>query len=197
MRPVRGKMIVEIAPHGEWGFTMTVSILAEWDNFYVIAGSSAAGLTGLTFVVIALSAEAKRVNMRGLRAYVTPTIVHFGAVLALSAFLSMPHQSVISLSLGLGAAGAAGLFYLAFVAKSIWRIASDYVPVREDWLWNVILPAAVYAVLLASALLVWRQPALSMYGVGAVSLLLMFIGIHNAWDVAVWNSVRKDGNSTE
>lgn len=176
---------------------MTASILAEWDNFYVITGSSAAGLTGLTFVVIALSAESKRINPRGLRAYVTPTIVHFGAVLALSTFLSMPHQSAMTLSLGLGACGATGLAYVAFIANSIWRIASDYVPVREDWLWNVILPAIVYAVLLAGALLIWREPALSMYGVGAASVFLMFIGIHNAWDVAVWNSVRREKNPTE
>jgi len=47
---------------------MTASLPAERDNFYVITGSSAAGLTGLTFVVIALSADAKRANMRGRRA---------------------------------------------------------------------------------------------------------------------------------
>lgn len=63
---------------------MTASLLAEWDNFYVIVGPSAGGLTGLTFVVIALASDAKRVNLRGLRVYVTPTIVHFGAVLLLS-----------------------------------------------------------------------------------------------------------------
>ena len=37
---------------------MATSLLAEWDNFYVIAGSSAGGLTGLTFVVIALASDA-------------------------------------------------------------------------------------------------------------------------------------------
>jgi hypothetical protein len=125
---------------------VTASLLAEWDNFYVITGSSAAGLTGLTFVV---------------------------------------------------AAGSTGLLYVAFVANRIWRIASDYVPVREDWFWNVILPAMVYAVLLTSALLIWRQPSLSLYGVGAASVLLMFVGIHNAWDVAVWNSVRKQGEPSK
>src|SRR5450432_2263172 len=117
---------------------MTASLLEGWENFYVIAGSSAAGLTGLTFVVIALASDAKRVSHRGLRAYVTPTIVHFGAVLALSGYLSMPHQGLLTLSLGLGAAGLAGLIYVAFIAASIARIASDYVPVREDWIWNVI-----------------------------------------------------------
>jgi cytochrome bd-type quinol oxidase subunit 2 len=174
---------------------MSGSLLAEWDNFYVITGSSAAGLTGLTFVVIALSAESKRANIRGLRAYVTPTIVHFGAVLALAAYLSMPHQGPLSLSLGLGAAGAAGIIYIAFIGASIGRVASDYVPVREDWIWNVILPAAVYGVLAACAVLIWRRPEETMYGIAAVSVLLMFIGIHNAWDIAVWNSVRKHVDS--
>jgi hypothetical protein len=175
---------------------MNAPLLAEWDNFYVITGSSAAGLTGLTFVVIALSADAKRVNMRGLRAYVTPTIVHFGAVLLLAAYLSMPHQSVFSLSLGLGTAGLTGVIYVCFIGASITRIASDYVPVHEEWIWNVLLPAAAYGTLLVMAFLVWHEPASSMYGIGAVSVLLMFIGIHNAWDVAVWNSVRKQADST-
>lgn len=174
---------------------MSGSLLAEWDNFYVITGSSAAGLTGLTFVVIALSADSKRVNIRGLRAYVTPTIVHFGAVLALAAYLSMPHQGPLSLSLGLGAAGAAGIIYIAFIGASIGRVSSEYVPFREDWIWNVILPAAAYAGLAVCAVLIWRRPEGSMYGIAAVSVLLMFIGIHNAWDVAVWNTVRKQRDS--
>ncbi len=174
---------------------MSASLLEGWENFYVITGSSAAGLTGLTFVVIALAADSRRVNHRGLRAYVTPTIVHFGAVLALSGYLSMPHQGLLTLSLGLGALGAAGLIYVAFIGASIRRVASDYVPVVEDWMWNVILPALVYAALAAIALLLWRAAATCMYGVAAASMLLMLIGIHNAWDIAVWNTVRKQNDS--
>ena len=34
------------------------SSLAAWESFYVIVGTSAAALTGLTFVVIVLLAEA-------------------------------------------------------------------------------------------------------------------------------------------
>jgi hypothetical protein len=60
---------------------MDASPLAGWDNFYVIVGSAAAGLTGLTFVVIALIRDARNVRPTGLRAFVTPTIVHFGGVL--------------------------------------------------------------------------------------------------------------------
>jgi hypothetical protein len=132
---------------------MASSPLADWENFYVMTGSAIAGFTGLTFVVIALAADAHRVNTVGLRAFVTPTIVHFGV--------------------------------------SIGRVASNYVPVREDWRWNVALPTAAYGALLAIAFLIWQRPEQSMYAVAAVSVLLMFIGIHNAWDFAAWNSVRK------
>jgi cytochrome bd-type quinol oxidase subunit 2 len=174
---------------------MTDSLVAGWDNFYVITGSSAGGLTGLTFVVIALASDAKRANFRGLRAYVTPIIVHFGAVLALSAYLSMPHQGALSLSLALGVLGVAGLAYVAFIAANIGRISTEYVPVREDWIWNAILPALVYGILLAAAFLIWRRPEPCMYAIAAASLLLMFIGIHNAWDIAVWNTTRKQTDS--
>ena len=76
--------------------------LEGWENFYVIVGSSAGGLTGLTFVVIALVGDANRIRPTGIGAFVTPTIVHFGGVLALAAFMTMPHQGVLTLSVGLG-----------------------------------------------------------------------------------------------
>lgn len=170
---------------------MALSSLAEWDNFYVIVGSSAAGLTGLTFVVIALAADAQRVNIVGLRAFVTPTIVHFAAVLALAAFLSVPHQNVMSLCLGFAAAGIAGLVYVGSIAVSMRRNTNDYVPVREDWLWNVLLPIVAYGTLLSMALVAWRDAERSLYGVAATSLLLLFIGIHNAWDIATWMTLHK------
>jgi hypothetical protein len=84
-----------------------MSLLEGWDNFYVILGSAAAGLMGLTFVIIALLSDRRRAHPSGMSGYITPTIVHFGTVLALSAFLSMPHQNMTSLSLGLGVTGIA------------------------------------------------------------------------------------------
>jgi hypothetical protein len=173
------------------------STLADWDNFYVITGSAAAGLTGLTFVVIALAKEARRTATTALRAYMTPTIVHFGTVLALAAFLSMPGQSAISLGLGFGAAGAGGLIYAGVIVASMRRYASKYVPVSEDWIWHAILPAVVYATLLVMAFLTRRRPEQSLYGIAAASLLLLFIGIHNSWDVAVSISVNRQDDSSQ
>lgn len=174
---------------------MALTALAEWDNFYVIAGSSAAGLIGLTFVVIALSADAHRVNPVGLRAFVTPTIVHFSVVLSMAAFLSMPHQTVLSVSLVLGAVGVAGIVYAGFIGAKIRAISGEYVPVGEDWLCNVVLPLVAYGAFAIGAVLIWNRPEQSLYGFGGASLLLLFVGIHNSWDVAVWNSIRKHKDS--
>jgi hypothetical protein len=68
------------------------------------------------------------------------------------------------------------------------------VPVHEDWIWNVILPTIAYGTWLAAAFFIWRSPHThtSLYAVAAVLVLLMLIGIHNAWDIAVWNSIRTE-----
>lgn len=69
-----------------------MSALSGWEDFYVIVGSSAGALIGLQFVVITLIAEIPIVRdvERAGSAFATPTIVHFGAVLLLSALVSAP-----------------------------------------------------------------------------------------------------------
>ena len=66
--------------------------LAEWQSFYVVAGSSAGALIGLQFVVMTLIANrpVDRGAVQASNAFATPSVVHFGAVLLLSALLSAP-----------------------------------------------------------------------------------------------------------
>jgi hypothetical protein len=173
---------------------METEPLAGWDNFYVIVGSSAGGLTGLTFVVIALIRDARRVRLLGLRTFVTPTIVHFGGVLALAAYLSMPHQHLLSLSAGLIVGGTAGVGYGALTGRNMYRQrTTDYVPVLEDWVWNVVLPSLAYAALVVLGFLVWHHTESTLFGVAALALALLFIGVRNAWDIAVWMTAHHSG----
>ena len=161
-----------------------MSALEGWDNFYVVLGSAAAALLGITFVVIALISE-RRANPAGTSGYITPTVVHFGTVLGLSCFACVPHQNVMALSMGFGSTATGLLIYTGVITSNMRRFAENYVPVPEDWIWHVILPAVVYCVLLAMAFLLWREPRQSMYGIASALLLLLFVGIHNSWDVAV------------
>ena len=176
---------------------MVASTLADWQNFYVITGSAAAGLMGLTFVVIALAAGQGRVTTSGLRAFVTPTIVHFGTVLALAGFLAVPRQNALSLTLGFGALGAAGLIYGGRIGWNMSHIGGEYVPVGEDWLWHVALPTVVYGSLLVLAIFTQTRGEKCLYGVAAASMALLFIGIHNAWDVAVSITMRSPKDPPE
>ncbi len=170
--------------------------LADWNNFYVIVGSAAAGLTGLTFVVITLASDANQASAVGLRTFVSPTIVHFSAVLALAAFLSVPHLGWVALGVGFSVFGLAGTIYIGSVEAAMRNIKRLYQPVREDWVWNVIAPAFVYALLLLAGLLMWRNIQASLYAVAVAALALLIIGIRNAWDVAVWNSSHRGTKPT-
>jgi hypothetical protein len=159
---------------------------AAWEAFYVIVGSSAAALTGLQFVVIALVAESQaRTSHPTIAAFGTPTVVHFCAVLLIAAILSTPWGSLAGAGIGLGACGAAGVSYGALVFRRARR-QDTYQPVFEDWLWHTILPAIGYATLVATAVLLAQHPRPALLGVGAAALLLLFVGIHNAWDTVTY-----------
>src|SRR2546428_10648627 len=110
----RGVVRRSVSSAGHGGSTMPPALppLTEWETFYVIIGSSAAALTGLQFVVIALGAEAKVLGGEPeMRAFGTPTIVHFCVVLLPGAILSTPGQTPASLGLCLSACGLSGLGY--------------------------------------------------------------------------------------
>jgi hypothetical protein len=165
---------------------VATSPFAAWESFYVIVGSSAGALTGLQFVVMALVAEAETVSgTREVDAFGTPTVVHFCAVLLLSAVLSAPWDSVRHAGLTLALAGVAGLIYTAIVVRRARRQMA-YKPVFEDWLWHVVLPFTAYAILGGAALKLPLYPAPSLFGIATTALLLLFIGIHNAWDTVTF-----------
>jgi hypothetical protein len=116
------------------------SPLRAWGSFSVIVGSSAAALTGLMFVVIALIAEARaRGSHRQIAAFGTPTVVHLSAVLLLSAILTAPWVDLGSAALAFGTTGVVGCGYTVVVARRARR-QRGYAPVLEDWVWHAVLP---------------------------------------------------------
>jgi len=161
--------------------------LSDWDSFYVIVGSSAGALVGLQFVVMTLIAARPPIGAEEAgAAFATPTIVHFSAVLLLSAFLRAPWRTIVVPAALWGLLGFGGVLYAAIVARRMRR-QSSYRPAAEDWIFHVLLPCASYAVLLASALAARTHAREAMFGVGAAALLLLFTGIHNAWDAVAYH----------
>jgi hypothetical protein len=169
-----------------------LALVNGWENFYVITGSSAAGLTGLTFVVIALASDAKMVHLSGLRAFITPIVIHFSSVLWIACLMSVPGHTALSLAISIAVTGVAVTIYSLMTIVRMLRF-QEYRPAGEDWIWNAILPALSCLSLLAAAKLVSQHPSLSLYIVGGVTLAMLVIGIHNAWDLAVWITAERPG----
>ena len=161
--------------------------LADWDSFYVITGSAAGALIGLQFVVMTLFAQRPRAPSQDAgAAFSTPTIVHFGTALLLAALLRAPWHAMLPPTLSWGAIGVAGLLY-AIVTTRRMRRQTAYRPQLEDWAFHSALPILAYAALALSAFTVSSAPRESLFVVGAASLLLLFIGIHNSWDAVAWH----------
>jgi hypothetical protein len=172
-----------------------MSEFAEWESFYVIVGSASGALIGLQFVVMTLIAE--RPPLRSAEAgaaFATPTIVHFSAVLLLAAVLRAPWHATIAVAALRGLVGLGGVAYAVIVARRM-RVQTAYRPVPEDWLFHALLPLAAYAVLALSAFAAPSHTRAALFGVGAAALLLLFIGIHNAWDAVAYLVDSRNTNS--
>jgi hypothetical protein len=50
-----------------------------------------------------------------------------------------------------------------------------------------VVPAIAYAILALSAVAALSHTHESLFGMGAAVLLLLFVGIHNAWDAVVYH----------
>ena len=58
----------------------------------------------------------------------------------------------------------------------------DYRPVLEDWMFHVVLPASAYLTIGIAALASRVDADAALFAVAGATMLLLFVGIHNAWD---------------
>ena len=162
--------------------------LADWNSFYVIVGSSAGALIGLQFVVIALIAETPnaRADAQAGAAFSTPSVVHFAVALLLSAIISAPWHTIGAVGVVWGLVGISGIVYGIIVGRRM-RLQTAYRPVFEDWLFHVLLPLTAYGILAVSAYVAQSHARPALFLVAAATLLLLFVGIHNAWDAVTYH----------
>src|SRR6266508_565384 len=168
-------------------------LLSNWQNFYMIMGTAAATLTGLMFVVTTLIAgietHVSTLNA-GVSAFNTPTVVHFCAVLLIAGILSAPWQAFSSVRFVLGLLGLGMVLYLIIVMRRMRRIPHYRTPLN-DWLWYLACPLSAYIILTVAALTLPANPALALYIISAAMVVLLFLGIHNAWDLVTYLAIER------
>jgi hypothetical protein len=189
-------MILSLALLEKVGYMMQSSelpLLNSWQNFYMIMGTAAATLTGLMFVVTTLIAgidtHVSTLNA-GISAYNTPTVVHFCAVLLLAGILSAPWQTFSTVSLLIGLLGLGMMFYLLIVLQRMWRVP-NYQSTLEDWLWYMTFPLLAHVLLIVAAFVLLRSPASALYILGSAMIVLLLVGIRNAWDLVIFLAVER------
>jgi hypothetical protein len=157
-----------------------------------MAGSAAAGLTGLMFVVLSLLERRERTEAtrEGIATFSTPTVMHFAAAFLVSGILLMPWRSLLSAGVLVALIGLSGVAFILGVMQRTRRLAG-YKADLEDWTWFVILPLGAYGAIAAGAIALATVPVQALFAIAGGVTLLIFIGIRNAWDVVTYLATRR------
>ncbi|HEY3887698.1 MAG TPA: hypothetical protein VGL73_03935 [Caulobacteraceae bacterium] len=167
-----------------------------WDNFYLMLGPAAAGLIGLLFVVVTLTAGFDRSKaVRGQALYLTPTALHFGMVMVISAIAMAPRLGAGATTVAIEAAALAGLAGAVRASIGIRGMKTgENDPHWSDFWCYGIAPIAIYLGLGAAALALCWRAAWAAETIAALLLILLALNVRNAWDlVTTIAAVAKDG----
>lgn len=164
--------------------------LEQWHEFFLLSGTAGGILAGVLFVVISLAPRIIAADSAtSVRACISPNAVHFTAVLVVSNVL-MAHALPQALSGWLLCIGAfATLVYLWSVrGRQPWH--EDGIS-AADMVWYVALPYVAYVLGLVAGVGMLRNDPRALPLAGIFVVLLIVVGVRNAWDLAVWLPVQE------
>ena len=166
--------------------------LGQWHDFYTLLGAASATLVGLLFVAATVGAGVFTGAQRGAsRMFLSASVIHFSSLLIACLVVLAPVQTWVSLGMMIAACGSFGLAYYGLAWRDTVR---DGLSKKIDWddrIWYGVLPVICYMFETASgAALVLRSP-LGCMALALSLVLLLVIGIHNAWDITLWSITRR------
>jgi hypothetical protein len=163
-----------------------------WENYFGMLGTASAGLIGLLFVVVTLTANFETTQaQRGQALYMTPTGLNFASVLAVCALTLAPGLSPAVVA---GALGMVALFGLGNSLRSSIGIArplnkSDRPHWSDFWCYGAA-PVVIYLGLGAAAIGVTNRASWAVYALAGTLLFQLLLGIRNAWDLVTYIAPR-------
>jgi hypothetical protein len=160
--------------------------LQDWRDFYVMIGTASGAIVGASFIVASLASGIKD-RALGIRGFITPTTYHLASVLVGSAILSVPKIDALAAALLLGSGGIAGVAYSIIVVARIWKMPLDF----ADWMFYALLPLVAYTALPAAAAMILLDTGSPLYLLAAALILLLIVGMRNAWDMASFLIMRE------
>lgn len=165
-------------------------LFREWHDFYILVGTASATLLGLMFVAASISSAIFNEEHRAaIGTFITPTLVHFAAVLFAGLVIVVPAHSWQSLGVVLGAGGLAGTVFCGRLLVELiirHRFNVDF----TDRLFYVLIPLVGYLLVLASAVLIFVAAPVGPDVMAVAIFVLLIAGIRNAWDMMIWIVLR-------
>jgi hypothetical protein len=160
-----------------------VQALHDWREFYVLLGTSSAALVALLFVAISIGVGFfTHRNQAGTRTFTSPVIVHFSAILFISAIALAPAHGPVTL-VALIAAGVAGAVVSAVTTWHVFDFIGDKLVESIDQYAYGFVPLAAYCGIVASGVLLAMHWEWAPELLAACMLLHMMVNIRNAWDL--------------
>jgi hypothetical protein len=164
-----------------------------WDSFFLMAGSAAAVLIGLIFVVISLMSDRPRSSvLAGSRLYMGPIVLGVSFVLLLSAAALTPGITRPAFAAITAVVAIWGLVRAIFSTVGIGRlntVAGEGVHWTDVWFYGVF-PVLIYLPLCLVAVAFWQDWAWARYGLATVIVLGLLLAIRNEWDLITWITPR-------
>jgi len=170
-----------------------------WGDFFLLAGSAAAVLIGLIFVVMTMMQDRPRSTvLAGSRLYMGPVVLHMSFVLVLSGAALVPRIAADEFAAVATALALWGLARGVMVTAGLRRLAFSGDPPHwsDMWFYGAI-PAALYLALAVAALGVAGEQSWARHAVAGVIVGLLLVGIRNEWDLVTWLAPRPDGKQPD
>jgi hypothetical protein len=167
----------------------------DWHDFYVLVATASATLVGLMFVATSIGTTIFNEDHRAaLETFLTPTVVHFAAVLFSGLVIVIPVESWTSLGAVLGAGGLAGAVYCGRLLVLVF-VRHSFKVERIDRVFYLLIPFVGYLLVLASAVLLFMASHDGADVMAVAILVLLIAGLRNAWDMMLWIVLRTPGGT--
>lgn len=168
-------------------------MLEGWGEFYLLAGSAAAVLIGLIFVVVTLMQDRTRSSVLiGSKLYMGPIVLNVSFVLVLSAAALMPEVTRQEFAIVCAVIALWGLVRGAQSILGISALRGEDAPHWSDaWFYGVI-PSLLFLVLGGISYGFWNDREWAVHGLAAVSTAILLVAIRNEWDLVTWLAPRPD-----
>lgn len=164
-----------------------VQALHDWQTFYFMVGTASATLIGLMFVAVSLGADLPAAtDANGVNTFVTPMLIHFGSVLAISAVMLIPTFRQMSLGVALILLGLAFTAYSLRIRQLFVNHPSSQNYTKSDWKWYVYFPIIGDVLVIITG--IWLlSGSIDAFDLLAIALLvLLIVSVRNTWDLMMW-----------